>query len=142
MAGREFSGFDYAKDDLFENASMILTPAPGTNVETIQFAKDFFLSLGFGRVRFSTPAEHDEMIALTSQLAHIVSSAYVKSPLARKHKGVFGGQLSGHDARGAPERENVDGAVFRKRGYALGRTGGAHRAGWKAISWRWTRAIK
>ena len=75
MAGREFSGFDYAKDDLFENASMILTPAPGTNVETVQFAKDFFLSLGFGRVRFSTPAEHDEMIALTSQLAHIVSSA-------------------------------------------------------------------
>ena len=93
MAGREFSGFDYAKDDLFENASMILTPAPGTNVETIQFAKDFFLSLGFGRVRFSTPAEHDEMIALTSQLAHIVSSAYVKSPLARKQKGFSAGSF-------------------------------------------------
>ena len=93
MAGREFSGFDYAKDDLFENASMILTPAPGTNVETVQFAKDFFLSLGFGRVRFSTPAEHDEMIALTSQLAHIVSSAYVKSPLARKHKGFSAGSF-------------------------------------------------
>ena len=82
MAGREFSGFDYARDDLFENASMILVPAPGTNVETVQLAKDFFLSLGFGRVRFSTPAEHDEMIALTSQLAHIVSSAYVKRPCA------------------------------------------------------------
>ncbi len=55
MAGREFSGFDYAKDDLFENASMILVPAPGTDVATVQMAKDFFLSLGFGRVRFSTP---------------------------------------------------------------------------------------
>ena len=93
MAGREFSGFDYAKDDLFENASMILVPAPGTNVETVQFAKDFFLSLGFGRVRFSSPAEHDEMIALTSQLAHIVSSAYVKSPLAARHKGFSAGSF-------------------------------------------------
>ncbi len=93
MAGREFSGFDYARDDLFENASMILVPAPGTNVETVQLAKDFFLSLGFGRVRFSTPAEHDEMIALTSQLAHIVSSAYVKSPLAARHKGFSAGSF-------------------------------------------------
>ena len=93
MAGREFSGFDYARDDLFENASMILVPAPGTNVETVQLAKDFFLSLGFGRVRFSTPAEHDEMIALTSQLAHIVSSAYVKSPLAAWHKGFSAGSF-------------------------------------------------
>ena len=93
MAGREFSGFDYAKDDLFENASMILVPAPGTDVATVQRAKDFFLSLGFGRVRFSTPAEHDEMIALTSQLAHIVSSAYVKSPLAARHKGFSAGSF-------------------------------------------------
>ena len=93
MAGREFSGFDYAKDDLFENASMILVPAPGTDVATVQMAKDFFLSLGFGRVRFSTPQEHDEMIALTSQLAHIVSSAYVKSPLAARHKGFSAGSF-------------------------------------------------
>ena len=93
MAGREFSGFDYARDDLFENASMILIPAPGTNVETVQFAKEFFLALGFGRVRFSTPAEHDEMIALTSQLAHVVSSAYVKSPLAARHKGFSAGSF-------------------------------------------------
>ena len=54
---------------------------------------DFFLSLGFGRVRFSTPQEHDEMIALTSQLAHIVSSAYVKSPLAARHKGFSAGSF-------------------------------------------------
>ena len=93
MAGREFSGFAYAKDDLFENASMILVPAPGTDVATVQMAKDFFLSLGFGRVRFSTPQEHDEMIALTSQLAHIVSSAYVKSPLAARHKGFSAGSF-------------------------------------------------
>jgi prephenate dehydrogenase len=93
MAGREFWGFDYAKDDLFENASMILTPAAGTPIEIIKSAKDFFLSIGFGRVRFSTPDEHDEMIAFTSQLAHIVSSAYVRSPLSMKHKGFSAGSF-------------------------------------------------
>ena len=93
MAGRERSGFSYAQDDLFENASMILTPAPGTDVEVIRQAKEIFLSIGFGRVRFSTPLEHDEMIAFTSQLSHIVSGAYVKTPLAAKHKGFSAGSF-------------------------------------------------
>ena len=93
MAGRERSGFSYAQDDLFENASMILTPAPGTDVEIVRRAKELFLSIGFGRVRFSTPQEHDEMIAFTSQLAHIVSGAYVKTPLAAKHKGFSAGSF-------------------------------------------------
>ena len=93
MAGRERSGFSYAQDDLFENASMILAPAPGTEIETIRRAKEIFLSIGFGRVRFTTPREHDEMIAFTSQLAHVVSSAYVKTPLAPKHKGFSAGSF-------------------------------------------------
>ena len=93
MAGRERSGFSYAQDDLFENASMILAPAPGTDVETIRRAKEIFLSIGFGRVRFTTPREHDEMIAFTSQLAHVVSSAYVKTPLATQHKGFSAGSF-------------------------------------------------
>ncbi len=93
MAGREFSGFSYSRDDLFENASMILTPEPEVPVEERKWAKDFFLSIGFLRVRFTTPAEHDEMIAYTSQLAHVVSSAYVKSPLSLKHKGFSAGSF-------------------------------------------------
>ena len=93
MAGRERSGFSFAQDDLFENASMILAPAPGTDIETIRRAKEIFLSIGFGRVRFTTPQEHDEMIAFTSQLAHVVSSAYVKTPLAPKHKGFSAGSF-------------------------------------------------
>lgn len=93
MAGRERSGFSFAQDDLFENASMILAPAPGTDVEAIRRAKEIFLSIGFGRVRFTTPLEHDEMIAFTSQLAHVVSSAYVDSPLSFKHKGFSAGSF-------------------------------------------------
>lgn len=93
MAGREFSGFSYSKDDLFEQASMILTPAPETTIEDRQWAKNFFLSIGFLRVRFTTPEDHDEIIGYTSQMAHVVSSAYVKTPMALKHKGFSAGSF-------------------------------------------------
>lgn len=94
MAGREFSGFRYAKDDLFDRASMILTPPRDAGPETLTWLKDFFLSIGFRRVQFTTPREHDEMIAYTSQLAHVVSSAYVKCPLAQKHRGFSAGSFA------------------------------------------------
>ena len=93
MAGREFSGFSYSKDDLFEQASMILTPTPDVTLEERKWAKDFFLSIGFLRVRFATPEEHDEMIGYTSQMAHVVSSAYVKTPMALRHKGFSAGSF-------------------------------------------------
>lgn len=94
MAGREFSGFRYAKDDLFDRASMILTPPRDTGPEVLTWLKDFFLTIGFRRVQFTTPREHDEMIAYTSQLAHVVSSAYVKCPLAQKHRGFSAGSFA------------------------------------------------
>ena len=93
MAGREYSGFKYAKDDLFERASMILTPYPDAPIELVARAKAFFLAAGFLRVVFTTPERHDEMIAYTSQMAHIISSAYVKSELAMKHKGFSAGSF-------------------------------------------------
>lgn len=94
MAGREFSGFKYARDDLFDNASMILTPMGDEDPALLQRARDFFMDLGFRRVQFTTPAIHDEMIAYTSQLAHIVSSAYVKTPLAGRHRGFSAGSFA------------------------------------------------
>ena len=118
MAGRERSGFSFAQDDLFENASMILCPMPGTDVETVRRAKEIFLSVGFGRVRFSTPAEHDEMIALTSQLAHVVSSAYVKAPLAEKHKGFSAGSFKDM-TRVARLNENMWTELFLENGDLL-----------------------
>ena len=87
MAGREYSGFRYARDDLFDNASMILTPMPEEELPILVRVRDFFMDLGFRRVQFTTPPIHDEIIAYTSQLAHIVSNAYVKGPLASRHKG-------------------------------------------------------
>ncbi len=94
MAGREHSGFRYAKDDLFDNASMILCTDGLDDPELLQSARDFFMDLGFRRVQFTTPVVHDEMIAYTSQLAHIVSSAYVKCPLADKHRGFSAGSFA------------------------------------------------
>ncbi len=94
MAGREFSGFKYARDDLFDRAAMILTPAGDEDPEVLLSARNFFMDLGFRRIQFTTPATHDEMIAYTSQLAHIVSSAYVKCPLAGRHKGFSAGSFA------------------------------------------------
>ncbi len=93
MAGRERSGFKYARDDLFDHASMILTPVE-EELPVLQRARDFFMDLGFRRVQFTTPRTHDEMIAYTSQLAHVVSSAYVKCPLAGQHKGFSAGSFA------------------------------------------------
>ena len=94
MAGHEHSGFRYARDDLFDGASMILCTDGLDEPELLQYARDFFLDLGFRRVQFTNPKTHDEMIAYTSQLAHIVSSAYVKCPMADKHRGFSAGSFA------------------------------------------------
>ncbi len=91
MAGREFSGFDYAKDDLFEGASFILTPDSKTDLSAVEEIRDLAEALGFGRVVVSTPEEHDQIIAATSQLAHVVSNAYIKSPTLRHQAGFSAG---------------------------------------------------
>ena len=93
MAGREFSGFSAARANLFENASMILCPAPDVDIRVREQAKAFFLEAGFRMVRFCTPGAHDQMIAYTSQLAHVVSGAYVKNPLSAEHKGFSAGSF-------------------------------------------------
>ena len=72
---------------------MILTPDKRTDMRLLETLKAFFLDLGFAGLTFSTPEEHDRIIAFTSQLAHIVSSAYVKSPEAQKRRGFSAGSF-------------------------------------------------
>lgn len=93
MAGRERGGFTAATDDLYAGASMILTPDARTDMQLLETLKAFFLDIGFAALTFSTPAEHDRIIAFTSQLAHITSSAYVKSPGAQKRRGFSAGSF-------------------------------------------------
>jgi prephenate dehydrogenase len=91
MAGIEFSGFEHSQKGLFKHASMILTPQTDMTIQEMERLKKFWVSLGFDHVQLSTPEEHDRIIAFTSQLAHVVSSAYVKSPTSLEHKGFSAG---------------------------------------------------
>lgn len=93
MAGRERGGFTSATDSLYVGASMILTPDDRTDMQLLETLKAFFLDVGFANLTFSDPDEHDRIIAFTSQLAHIVSSAYVKSPEAQKRRGFSAGSF-------------------------------------------------
>ena len=93
MAGLERGGFENSKADLFDGASMILTPDENMKTEILEKLKNFFLEAGFGSVTLSTPEEHDRIIAYTSQLPHIISSAYIKSPEALKRRGFSAGSF-------------------------------------------------
>ena len=93
MAGKERGGFTSATEDLYVGASMILTPDKRTDMQLLELLKSFFLDIGFASLTFSTPEEHDRIIAYTSQLAHIVSSAYVKSPEAQRRRGFSAGSF-------------------------------------------------
>lgn len=93
MAGKERSGFDFADDDLFSGASMILTPSPAADRGKLAAAERFFLEIGFGGIKLTTPEEHDRVIAYTSQLAHVLSSSFIKSDTARRRRGFSGGSF-------------------------------------------------
>ena len=93
MAGKERGGFGSSTGDLYVGASMILTPDPDTPEPILALLKAFFLDLGFAGITLSTPEEHDRIIAFTSQLAHIVSSSYVKSPEAQRRRGFSAGSF-------------------------------------------------
>ena len=90
MAGLEHSGFAYAKKSLFNNASMVLCSTKGS-IEDVEKIKDLFSAIGFTNFAITTPDDHDRKIAFTSQLAHVVSNAYIKSPTAMVHAGFSAG---------------------------------------------------
>lgn len=91
MAGIERWGFDSAQGTMFKNASILVVPPKGMKLEKLQRVKKFWGALGFGSVVITTAEDHDRRIAFTSQLAHVVSSAYVKSPTAQDQHGFSAG---------------------------------------------------
>lgn len=93
MAGIEKSGYDYSTDSMFDGAFMIMVPDDNIDARTLDYAKMFFISLGFHRITVTSAKEHDEIIAYTSQLAHIASSAYVKSPTSLRNLGFSAGSF-------------------------------------------------
>ena len=91
MAGKQFSGFKYARATLFKGAPMVIVPPVYDDIEFLDRIKLLLEPAGFARLSVTTAEKHDAMIAFTSQLAHIVSNAYVKSPTAQNHKGFSAG---------------------------------------------------
>ena len=91
MAGSHFSGYAHARADLYHGASMVLVPPTFDDIELLSRAKELLSPAGFGRYPVTTAEKHDASIAFTSQLAHLVSNAYVKSPTALEHHGFSAG---------------------------------------------------
>lgn len=91
MAGLAKAGYERAFPDLFQGASMILVPTEATAEGDIEALSELFAQVGFGRIKVCDAKTHDRMIAHTSQLAHVVSNCYVKSPVSQEHVGFAGG---------------------------------------------------
>jgi len=94
MAGREVSGYTNAQATLFEGASMILVPPTGMSVDIQGVLKDYFHSVGFARIVVTTAAHHDEMIAFTSQLCHVIATAYARDGLVPETTGYSAGSYA------------------------------------------------
>lgn len=91
MAGTQFSGFKYSRATLFRGAPMVLVPPVFDDISLLERVKEALKPCGFGSFSVTTAENHDKMIAFTSQMPHILSNAYIKSPTALNHKGFSAG---------------------------------------------------
>lgn len=91
MAGTQYSGIKYSKRDMYLGAPMVIVPPRYDDIALLDRIKKLLLPAGFSKITVTTAEKHDEMIAFTSQLAHVVSNAYIKSPTAREHSGMSAG---------------------------------------------------
>jgi prephenate dehydrogenase len=91
MAGSHNSGFKYSRSNLFQGAPMVLVPPRYDDPTLLQWVKDALSPCGFKKFSVTTAEEHDRMIAFTSQMPHIISNAYIKSPTALSHTGFSAG---------------------------------------------------
>ena len=91
MAGSQFSGFKYSRANLFDGQPMVLVPPVFDNIELLERVKQALKPCNFGFFSVTTAEDHDRMIAFTSQMPHILSNAFIKSPTALNHKGFSAG---------------------------------------------------
>lgn len=91
MAGTHNSGFKYASATLFKGAPMVIVPPVYDDIALLGRVKELLKPAQFGRISVTTAEDHDEIIAFTSQMAHVISNAFIKSPTARKRKGFSAG---------------------------------------------------
>lgn len=120
MAGKQFSGIKYASEDLFRGATIILVPKAREDLFAVSRLSELLHEAGFRSTTVTTAEKHDEMIAFTSQLAHVVSNAYIKSPTAREHRDFSAGSYRDL-TRVAKLNETMWTELFLDNADALGR---------------------
>lgn len=91
MAGSHFSGFKYSRSNLFQGAPMVLVPPRSDDPILLERIKATLAPCGFKHFSVTTASEHDRMIAFTSQMPHVISNAFIKSPTALSHNGFSAG---------------------------------------------------
>ena len=91
MAGSHNSSFKYSRSNLFQGAPMVLVPPRFDDPELIERVEGYLAPCRFGSYSITTAQEHDKIIAFTSQMPHIISNAFIKSPTALGHKGFSAG---------------------------------------------------
>ena len=118
MAGREVSGYANSKADLFVGASMIITPDDSVPLSVIEMLKGYFESVGFHRTVVTTPENHDEMIAFTSQLCHVIATAYARDPKVVEAIGYSAGSYA-NMTRVATQNADIWSALYASNRDAL-----------------------
>lgn len=118
MAGKERFGFDYSDGALFIGANFIVTPIDKTDKNSVLTVETLAKDMGFAKIVETSPFEHDSVIAYTSQLAHVVSSAYVKSPTMQKELGFSAGSFKDM-TRIATLNESMWTSLFLENGKCL-----------------------
>ena len=93
MAGLQYSGYKYSKATLFSGASFIIVPPVHDDIALLDSVKQSLAPLGFKKFVVTTADFHDRMIAYTSQMCHVVSNAFIKSPSAKFHRGYSAGSF-------------------------------------------------
>jgi 3-phosphoshikimate 1-carboxyvinyltransferase len=76
IAGAEKSGVTAANPDLYINHKIILTPLDSTSDNALHRVRDLWSAVG-GNVLVMTPAHHDEVLAATSHLPHLLAYTLV-----------------------------------------------------------------
>lgn len=93
MAGLQYSGYKHSRATLFAGASFIMVPPVHDDIALLDRVKQALSPLEFKKFVVTTADFHDRMIAYTSQMCHIVSNAFIKSPSAQYHKGYSAGSF-------------------------------------------------
>ena len=91
MAGSPKSGYKHGRASLFKGSTMIIVPPTHDDYDLFERVEKVIEPLGFSKIVISTDSKHDRVIAHTSQLAHVVSNAYVKSPASAFFAGYSAG---------------------------------------------------